>query len=128
MEKGQKEKRKKENTKKKYLCTYLPIGWLCNYLPVYLHRTDFQPLGPEPTGEVRNLVQLDVWELGPVTEEARKLVWLEVCECSRSGSLQGSKTGFAGGLEEQVRILVRLETWFGKRPGSDAGEVRNLVQ
>jgi hypothetical protein len=88
--KGKKKKDKKKNTKKKYLCTYLPIGWLCNYLPVYLHRTDFQPLGPERTGEVRNLVQLDVWELGPVTEEARKQVWLEVCECSRSGSLQGS--------------------------------------
>jgi hypothetical protein len=74
------------------------------------------------------LVQLDVWELGSVTEEARKLVWLEVWECSRSGSLRGSKTGSTGGLQEQVRILVRFETWFGKRPGSDPGEVRNLVR
>lgn len=74
------------------------------------------------------MVQLDVWELGPVTEEARKLVWLEVWECSRSGSLRGSKTGSAGGLEEQVRTLVRFETWFGKRPGSKPGEVRNLVR
>ncbi len=84
------------------------------------------------------MVQLDVWELGPVNEEARKLVWLEVWECSRSGSSRGSKTGSAGGLEDQagssrgstlgsvrdpVRILERFETWFGRRIGPDHVEV-----
>jgi hypothetical protein len=61
MKKGKKKKEKRKNTKKKYLCTYPPIGSLCNYLPIYLHRTDLQPIGPEPAGEVRTLVQLDVW-------------------------------------------------------------------
>ncbi len=69
------------------------------------------------------MVQLDVWELGPANEEARKLVWLEVWECSTSGSLRGSKTGSAVGLGEQVRSLERFETWFGMRTGPDHVEV-----
>jgi hypothetical protein len=73
--KGKKKKRKKKNTKKKYLCTYPPIGCLCNYLPIYLHRTDSKTGSAVGLGEqVRNLERFETW-FGIRTDPDHVEVW-----------------------------------------------------